>query len=139
MIMAQAGQYNLPRCLQRGNTIAAMLAAARFAEAALSIAFLLSRRYMPFYKWAGRMAETLPVLGRETTSTLKILARTPWDSRGHGTEAAQAIEELCSLVAGELRAQGLCDVQDNWLWEAGPLVQMGVKDPELRARNVMED
>ena len=139
MVMAQAGQYNLPRCLQRGNTIAAMLAAARFSEAALSIAFLLSRRYMPFYKWAGRMAETLPVLGRQTVSTLKILARTPWDSRGHGTEAVQAIEELCAMVADELRTQALCDVQDNWLWEAGPLVQMGVKDPELRARNVMED
>ena len=118
MIMAQAGQYNLPRSLQRGNSMAAMLAAARFAEAALSMAFLLNRRYMPFYKWAGRLAETLPVLG---------------------AEASEAVEKLCDLVAAELRRQELCDIQGNWLWQAGPLVQRGVKDPELRARNVMED
>lgn len=139
MIMAQAGQYNLPRSLQRGNSMAAMLAAARFAEAALSMSFLLSRRYMPFYKWAGRMAETLPVLGSRTASVVKILARTPWDSRSQGAEAVQAIEELCSLVAAELHRQELCDIRSNWLWEAGPLVQKEVKDPELRARNVMED
>lgn len=52
MIMAQAGQYNLPRSLQRQEAGSAMLAAARFSEAALSMAFLLNCRYMPFYKWA---------------------------------------------------------------------------------------
>lgn len=139
MIMAQAGQYNLPRCLQRGNAVAAMLAAARFSEAALSMVFLLNRCYMPFYKWAGRMAETLPVLGWNTVSTLGVLARTPWNSQEEGMEAVQTVEELCSLIAGELRNQHLCDVHDNWLWEAGPLVQMNVSDPELRSRNVMED
>ncbi len=139
MIMAQAGQYNLPRCLQRGNAVAAMLAAARFSEAALSMTFLLSRRFMPFYKWAGRLAEKLPVLGSETVATLDILARTPWTSIDSAMEAVEAIEKLCSLVAEELGRQGLCSVQDNWLWAAGPLVQMGVVDPELRARNVMED
>ena len=139
MIMAQAGQYNLPRSLQRGNIMAAMLAAARFAEAALSMAFLLSRRYMPFYKWAGRMAETLPVLGQQTAATVNILACTPWDSPEQGSRAVQAIENLCAEAAAELNRQELCSIQGNWLWEAGPLVQREVKDPELRARNVMED
>ena len=139
MIMAQAGQYNLPRCLQRGSTVAAMLAAARFAEAALSMAFLLSRRFMPFYKWAGIMAETLPVLGRETFSTLNVLSHTPWDSQELGMQAVETIENFCARTAEELRRQNLCDVRDNWLWEAGPLVQMGISDTELRARNVMED
>lgn len=139
MIMAQAGQYNLPRSLQRGNIMAAMLAAARFAEAALSMTFLLNRRYMPFYKWAGRLAETLPILGSQTASTIKILARTPWDAPEPGMKAVQAIEELCTEVAGELNRQALCSLQHNWLWEAGPLVQREIKDQELRARNVMED
>ena len=139
MIMAQAGQYNMPRSLQRGNSMAAMLAAARFAEAALSMAFLLNRRYMPFYKWAGRLAETLPVLGQQTASTVKILARTYTYIYCLGAEASEAVEKLCDLVAAELRRQALCDIQGNWLWQAGPLVQRGVKDPELRARNVMED
>lgn len=139
MIMAQAGQYNLPRCLQRENFVAAMLAAARFAEAALSMTFLLNRRFMPFYKWAGRVCEELPVLGRDTVATLNILSRTAWDSTEQGMKAIDAVEHLCTLVSMELRDQALCSVQGNWLWEAGPAVQMGVKEPELRHRNVMED
>ena len=139
MIMAQAGQYNLPRCLQRGDLVAAMLAAARFSEAALSMAFLLSRRYMPFYKWAGRAAEDLPVLGRSTVDTLRVISRTAWSDETQGMAAVQAIEELCAQVARELETQGLCPYQGNWLWAAGPVVQMGVKEPELRRRNVMED
>ena len=139
MRMAQAGQYNLPRSLQRGDAAAAMLAASRFAEAALSMAFLLNRRYMPFYKWACRMAETLPAPGPRTAAVLRLLARTPWDSLERGEEAVQAIEELCAEVAAELRRQSLCAMDGNWLWEAGPAVQKSVTDPELRRRNVMED
>lgn len=139
MIMAQAGQYNLPRCLQRGDFTAAMLAAARFAEAALSMTFLLNRRFMPFYKWAGHLCEKLPLLGRRTAAALNTLARTPWDSPEQGMKAVDAIEEFCTLVSMELRDQALCNVQGNWLWEAGPAVQMGVREPELRQRNVMED
>ena len=45
MVMAQAGQYNLPRSLQRNDPVAAMLAAARFAEAALSFVFLCNRPF----------------------------------------------------------------------------------------------
>lgn len=63
MQMAQAGQYNLPRCLERGDSIGAMLALGRFSEAALSLACLLNRRYLPFYKWAWRTVQGLPSLG----------------------------------------------------------------------------
>ena len=63
MGMAQAGQYNLLRSLKRGETATAMLAAARFSEQAVSMTFLLNKRYMPFYKWAHRGVEQLPILG----------------------------------------------------------------------------
>lgn len=53
-VMAQAGQYNYPRCLRRGDTVAAQLALAEFTRAALSMVYLLNRRYAPFYKWMHR-------------------------------------------------------------------------------------
>ena len=37
-VMAQAGQYNYPRCVKRGETAAAGLALAEFAKAAMSMA-----------------------------------------------------------------------------------------------------
>lgn len=131
MIMAQAGQYNLTRCLQRSDTVAALLTRARFAEAALSMVFLLNRRYMPFYKWAGRCVENLPLLGRECALLLNQL---PTDST-----CLDAIENLCAAVACELRAQGLSTEPDTWLWAHGPQVQMGISQPELRAMSVLVD
>lgn len=53
-VMAQAGQYNYPRCLRRGELVAAQLALAAFMDAAMSAVYLLNRRYAPFYKWRHR-------------------------------------------------------------------------------------
>ena len=139
MVMAQAGQYNLARALQRGETVTAMLAAARFAEASLSMAFLLNRRFMPFYKWAPRLAQELPILGTATANILKKLAQTSWDDPDRAVPAVNAIESLCSAVAEELRRQGLASEPGSWLWTLGPSVQRGVKAPDIRRLNVMED
>ena len=139
MIMAQTGQYNLPRSLKRGETVAAMLAAARFSEAVLSMVFLLNRRFMPFYKWAGRVAQDLPLLGQETVNVLRQLSCTSWNDPAQGMPAVEAIELLCTHIADELRRQALTAEHGSWLWAIGPSVQMGVSDPELRRLNVMED
>ncbi|MDY5860495.1 MAG: DUF4037 domain-containing protein, partial [Eubacteriales bacterium] len=54
LIMAQAGQYNFARCLKHGEPEAAQLACVEFVKAAMQSAFLLERRYMPYYKWSFR-------------------------------------------------------------------------------------
>ncbi|MGX8718673.1 MAG: DUF4037 domain-containing protein [Desulfovibrio sp.] len=139
MIMAQTGQYNLPRSLSRGELVPAMLAAARFAEAALSLVHLLNRRFMPFYKWAARSAAGLPVLGQEAVRTVETLAHTSWGIPAQASHAVQEIEGLCAGAAQELRREGLAQAEGDWLWTIGPSVQMGVRDPEIRRLNVMED
>ena len=116
-----------------------MLASARFSEAALSMTFLLNRHFMPFYKWAPRLAGELTVLGDACVKLLTRLADTTWRKPESGLEAIQDIEFFCDCVAGELRRQKLSDVQGNWLWTLGPDVQERIADPELRALNVMED
>lgn len=138
MTMAQAGQYNLPRSLRRGETAAAMLAAARFAEAALSLVFLLNRRYMPFYKWAHRMVGELPLLGATTQRRLTALTALGW-SQGPALadKAAAVVEELCVEVAAALRESGLSDAPGDWLLDHGPSVQARIVAPELRAMPVM--
>ena len=103
MNMAQAGQYNLPRALRRGETVCAMLAASRFAEAALGMLFLLNRRYMPFYKWAWHIGRDLPFLGEYTADALKRIASTPLVGSG-GEAVCREVEALCSRFAEALRA-----------------------------------
>ena len=57
---AQAGQYNYERCLQHGEEGAAQLALYDFVKAAMHCFFLLSGRYMPYYKWRFRAFSELP-------------------------------------------------------------------------------
>lgn len=137
MIMAQTGQYNVPRSLQRGDTVAAMLALARFAEAALSLVYLLNKRYMPFYKWAARLARPLPVLGASVASLLERLSVTPLE-QAHRASVVEALEDFCAAVAAHLRAVGLSDIQDSWLWAHGPRLLAHVREPELRAMDMLQ-
>ena len=138
MGMAQAGQYNLLRSLRRGETATAMLAAARFSEQALSMVFLLNKRFMPFYKWAHRGAAQLPLLGNEAASCVTALVGLDWrlGQRVENT-AGDIVESLCSAVADRLRAEGLSDAGGDWLLEHGPSVQSRIETPELRRMPVM--
>ena len=137
MIMAQTGQYNLPRSLQRGDSVAAMLAAARFAEAALSFVFLCNHRYMPFYKWAAKLAEDLPVLGPQAVQALRVLALVPMQAE-QGSQAVAAVEDFCTHAAEHLRAVGLSKAPGNWLWEHGPQIMRHVEEPALLRMDMLQ-
>ena len=140
MNMAQTGQYNLLRSLRRGETVAAMLAAARFAEQALSMTYLLNKRYMPFYKWAWRGVGGLPVLGTLTQQQLVLLAGLNLaEGSKIEAQAGEIVEALCATVARILREEGLSDARSAWLLEHGPSVQARIKTPELRAMPVMAE
>lgn len=140
MGMAQAGQYNLLRSLRRGESAPSMLAAARFSEQAISMIFLLNRRYMPFYKWAHRAVGELPLLGQEASACVTRLAALDWTAGPRMEERAGAIvESLCAEVAARLRAEGLSDAQGDWLLEHGPSVQSRIETPELRRLPVMAE
>ena len=131
-IMAQAGQYNYPRCLARGETVAAQLAKAEFIRAALSMVYLLNRRYAPFYKWMHRGMRGLEKLPRvqELIETL---------CTADGTTSVELIESICLLTAAELGRQGLSEKRESFL-EAHCAELMGhIGDPALRRTHIMED
>ena len=137
MVMAQTGQYNLPRSLKRNDSVAVMLATARFAEAALSFVFLCNRRYMPFYKWAGKLAATLPVLGPQLARALSLVAQTPANQE-HGAQIVAAVEEFCGMAAAHLRAVDLSRASGNWLWEHGPQILRHVEEPALLHMDMLQ-
>lgn len=122
----QSGQYNLGRCLRRGERVAALLAVAGFVDAAIAAAFLLARRHRPFAKWAHRALAELPFPGPRLGSLLGELAAAPPAGAGEIVEAAS------SLLAGELRAQGLSDAGGSFLVDHARSAAARVGDPRLR-------
>lgn len=143
-IMAQAGQYNLLRLIKREDKVATSLAFARFAEASISMAHLLNRRYTPFYKWGFTSIRTLPKLGRAVASPLSSLVGIPAliGEKPAGEiheEAFQLTEKICIAIAEELRAQELSRTQDNFLLHHANEIMEGIRDPQLRKMHPMTD
>ena len=96
LIMAQSGQYNFPRIINRGETASAQLALFEFSNATMKCYFLLHGKYMPYYKWQFRSLRDLPN-GEFIADSLEFLISTD-----NSTENANIKNEIINTVAEEI-------------------------------------
>jgi len=133
--MAQAGQYNYPRCLAHGEPAAAQLAIGEFVRHAIAVIFLLNERYLPYYKWQFRALRGLSLLGSEA-ETLELLLTTD-----NGKAMAQAkqdmIENLASAMITALQDQGLTEAVCGDLEKHAYSVNDRVENAELRNAHIL--
>ncbi len=127
--MGQAGQYNLPRCLRRGDAVAALLAEAEFVSAALRAVYLLNGRYAPYYKWLYRGAADLPLCA----GAVRLLGQLPSCPEG---EKEALTEEICLDVRKELCRQELTGSPSDFLVDQAFAVLERIEDPRLAALDI---
>ena len=133
--MAQAGQYNYMRCIRHGEGAAAQLAAGEFVRSAISVIFLLNRRYQPYYKWSFRALRALPKLS-EQAETLAWLLTT--DNTPETAQAKlDAIEGVAAAVIDELIAQELTRANCGDLEKHAYSVNDRVSDAQLRNDHIL--
>lgn len=135
-VMSQAGQYNLLRCLKREDGPAAILAVGKFTEAALSLVYLLNRKYMPFYKWAFHGLKKLDRL-TETAADFQKLPYIFDDVQECGWKKAydnafELTEKICTESLSELNKQGFTSGSDPFLQNHLGQIMSGIKDEEIR-------
>ena len=135
LLMAQAGQYNYPRCCQRGDEGAAQLALYEFAKSAMQVVFLLNHAYMPYYKWAFRAMRDLPRLS--LLSVLLEYLLTTGNDRETAEEKRKVVEDICGDVADEVRSQGLSSDPGQDLERQAYAVQRGIRDPGVRNLHIL--
>ncbi len=134
--MAQAGQYNYPRCVRHGEYGAAMLALTEFVNAACAAIYLLNRRHMPYYKWQLRgLAELERLSGMK--DALEFLLTAENDEQGRVLKSAVA-EDICSAVSAELREQHLSHGSWDYLEPHAFEIASHIQSPALRAMHIME-
>ncbi len=131
-VMAQAGQYNYPRCVGRGDTVAAHIALSEFMKAAMSMVYLLNKQYAPYYKWMYRGLCGLPKLPRARSQFEKLMLT-------KGVERQEVIEGICLTVGAELRRQGLTDRTDTFLQALCADMMQRISDPELRNTHFLDE
>ena len=131
MKIAQSGQYNFLRCMQREEFVAARLAETEFISEAIHMIYLLNKEYLPFYKWQHRGLKRLKILGFKTHAMLNELVKAPFDN---ARLKVQIIEKICGDIIEELKNQNLVNpyMQSDFLQDYGPLVQQSIQDEKLR-------
>lgn len=134
LTMAQAGQYNYNRCVERGENAAAQMSLYKFVEAGLHVIFLLNRQYMPYYKWSFRALRDLPKLGNLYDS-LEYLISSDNDGKRAFTKS-NMIEDIAALIIKELKSENLTDATCNDLEKHAYSVNDHIKDGTLRNMSI---
>ncbi len=132
--MAQSGQYNLLRLLQRGDGAGAHLARTRFVENALAAYFLIHKRYMPFYKWAFTSVAKLPQ-GKEFSRLLQevlCINIMPAPQEDVYASMGTAVEQVCLHMVHILQEQGLSKLQEPWLMAQAQFIQDSITTPQIQ-------
>jgi hypothetical protein len=148
--MAHAGQCNYARMMRRGDTVAAHFALDEFMRAAMSMAYLLNKKYTPYYKWMWRGMEDLKKLG-EVRELLGELSRTRldgsvwitnrWDTYQYALNTndriVELIEKISALIIEELRNQGISSSTSDYLEEHAYAARHRISDEAIRSLPIL--
>lgn len=135
-LMAQSGQYNYGRCMDRGETGAAQLAIFEFVKNAVSAVYLLNNAFEPYYKWAYRGMRDL-TLCADIEPALQFLTESG-NSPSEASGKRAMIEDIASIFIEAYRDQGLTLATCNNLETHAYSVTDRIKDGELRNMHVMD-
>ncbi len=132
-LMAQAGQYNYPRCLAHKEPEAAALAVQEFVQHTMHAIFLLRNRPMPYYKWSFRALRNLPNTN-EYLQDLRILLKIEETDKGKEQET---IDRICGRVIQEVIERNLAKQQGDYLEPYAFAVMNHIESAEIQALHVM--
>ena len=134
--MAQSGQYNFERCLRHGEMGAAVLALDSFVRESIRAAFLLNRRYCPYYKWSLRALSEIEGMNLLVQSLNYLLIGTNED-RGL-VQKMRAIERVCAYFIDQLRHRGLSDSRSDYLEQHAYEVKKLIQDQRIKSYHIFE-
>lgn len=130
----QAGIYNYNRSVLRGDTAAAQLCAHEFVNAFMHIAFLIERRYMPYYKWAFRAFSALPRFSGLADSLEFMIS----SDNGEKNAALKSgmIEDLSKTLVSALKAEKFVSGDTEELGICAREINESIFDGELRNMSI---
>ena len=128
LLMGQAGEYNLPRALSRGDTAAAQLSTIEFVKSALHFTFLLNKKYLPYYKWQFRALQALPTLSHLKAPLLSLIS---------APASADTVAQVASFFTAALVEAGMITKENASLEECAYTVNDSISDHTLRNLHIL--
>lgn len=125
-MIAQAGQYNYSRMLQRGDEAAAALSAHEFVMAVSSLIFLLNNPltvgYAPYYKWRmaalRKLSRGMAIQLADICEPLELIAAQALDEK-----TQERMDYICSRIVEQLNTDGLSSSTEDFLEWHRPYVE----------------
>lgn len=111
-LFSQTGQYNYFRMLKRKDFLAASVTLNRFAEHAMHLAYLLNRKYAPYYKWLGKGMQYFTRLSDIHEKLEKLLLLS---AKGQEQECFTLVEKIAGRFLEELKVEHLVEGEDTYL------------------------
>lgn len=130
--MSRAGQYNYARAMRRGERVAAELFLCEFIRESMQLVYLLNRRYAPFDKWSHRGMKELSTCS-EIGDMIALFYQVEKTE-----DRILIIEAICNIVVQELNAQGLSELEDNFLQNHLQTVTDKIEDAAIRKMQFLE-
>lgn len=124
--MAQAGQYNFPRILKRGDLVAANLALNEFIKNYIYFLHLINKKYTPFYKWSFKSCQDLSIMGKYSSQALNKLVN------ADNSEKETIIAEICGTIVEYLNDLGLSQSRVDFLTYQAKEVEKLITNLELK-------
>ena len=135
LLMAQAGQYNYTRCIRHGETAAAQMAAFEFVKSAMSVIFLLNKKYQPYYKWSFHALRDLPKLSL-LAELFEYLIVTDNETE-QAEEKYNVIEGIAADIIDELMDQELTKANCGDLEKHAYSVNDMITDANIRNLHIL--
>lgn len=132
-LMAQTGQYNYGRMLQRNDRVTAHIAMIEFIKHTMRMTYLLNRTYAPFYKWQYKGTKKLRVLPQISQKIYELQEMVVGDER-----IPLRIEEIAELIIAQMKIQGLTKVEDTFLDSHTEAILMSIEDKNAKGIEEMQ-
>ena len=117
-LFSHGGQSNYPRMMARKDYVTASLCVNQTVIAAMTIAYMLARKYTPYYKWMRKGLEELGILQGLSPLLEKLIAMPvqaeAWEDYTYSSQSINendqviaVVEEIAGLLLNELNKQGI--------------------------------
>ncbi|OZG55416.1 tetratricopeptide tPR2 repeat protein [Bifidobacterium tissieri] len=154
-MISQAGQYNFPRMIERGDGAGAWLSLNEFVRATASFVYLVNEPitvgYLPYYKWSfaalRRLSRGLATRMSDVCEQLETVLRLSSAAcyggagfgeggKGSGPAVAQIneiVDHVCTKIVTELKRDGLTRSDETFLEWQRPYVEEHIANPWLKS------
>lgn len=132
-MMAQSGQYNMPRSHIRKDLDAYYFSKAEFIKNCYGALYLLASSYKPYYKLAGKKIKDLDYYPKEIFEDInKMQGNNNFDSD------IIIVERICKYISTIISIRYNIKSEDNFMIDMALKLQESIADKDLKALHVMK-